>query len=438
LPERVRGDWEMEFRIVRPDGALRWIKARAYPVRDAKGQVHRLAGVSRDVTEHHRLEAQFLQAQKMEAVGRLAGGVAHDFNNLLSVILGYTGLALDEPHPGERWRSDLEEVRRAGERASELTQQLLAFSRQQVLQTKVLDLSQVVLDMEKLLRRLLGEDIELSLQTARQPALVDMGPGQVEQIIMNLAVNARDAIPHGGRLQIETEGIELSAPAAASRPGLAPGPYVVLSVADNGIGMDASTREHIFEPFFTTKEMGKGTGLGLSTVYGIVKQSKGHISLHSELGQGSTFKVYLPRTDRPTESMPVTSAAQTILRGSETILVVEDDEQVRSVTCAILRRHGYDVLNAQNGGEAFLICEQHAGTIHLLLTDAIMPRMSGRELAERLRAMRPDLRVLYLSGYTEHSVPHRGMLDAGASFLRKPSVPEALLRKVRTVLDAPG
>jgi two-component system cell cycle sensor histidine kinase/response regulator CckA len=340
--------------------------------------------------------------------------------------------------PGEHWRDDLEEVRRAGERASELTQQLLAFSRQQVLQTKVLDLSQVVLDMEKLLRRLLGEDIELALQTARQPALVDMGPGQVEQIIMNLAVNARDAIPHGGRLLIETEGIELSAQAAASRPGLTPGPYVVLSVADNGIGMDASTRDHIFEPFFTTKEIGKGTGLGLSTVYGIVKQSKGHISLHSELGQGSTFKIYLPRTDRPTESMPVTSTAQTTLRGSETILVVEDDEQVRSVTCAILRRHGYDVLNAQNGGEAFLICEQHSGNIHLLLTDAIMPRMSGRELAERLRAMRPDLRILFLSGYTEHSVPHRGMLDTGASFLRKPSVPEALLRKVRAVLDAPG
>jgi CheY-like chemotaxis protein len=370
----------------------------------------------------------------MEAVGRLAGGVAHDFNNLLSVILGYAEISLQDLRPGEALRDDIAEIKRAAERGAGLTQQLLAFSRQQVLAPRVLDLAEVVAGTENMLRRLVGEDVDLNLLAAPGAAWCRVDRGQVEQVVMNLVVNARDAMPAGGQIAIETSAVELGAAYAHHHLEAAPGPYVLLSVSDTGAGMDAATQARIFEPFFTTKEKGKGTGLGLATVFGIVKQSGGHLSVDSRLGGGTTFKVYLPRVAAESEPAPV-AAPTTVSRGSETVLLVEDEDALRDLARNVLRRNGYRVLVAANAGEALLHCEQFGATIDLLLTDVVMPQMNGRQLAERLAPMRPEMGVLYMSGYTGDSIVHHGVLDSGISFLPKPLTPAGLLKKVREVLD---
>jgi hypothetical protein len=390
--------------------------------------------VGRDVTERLRLEEQLRQSQKMEAVGRLAGGVAHDFNNMLSVILSYAVLLLDDMKPGEPMREDLEEIRKAGERAAALTRQLLMFSRQQVIEPKVLDLNEVLASMDKMLQRILGADVDLVSLPAQPLGRVRIDPSSVEQVIMNLVVNARDAMPTGGKLTMETDNVVLDDAYAQAHLGVKPGPHVMLAVSDTGTGINRETLARIFEPFFTTKESGKGTGLGLSTVFGVVQQSGGSVWVYSEVGKGTTFKVYLPRVDAAVEVAGET-VPPTTLRGSETILLVEDDDQVRVVAGGILRRNGYHVIDARNAGEALLHSEKHPSTIHLLLSDVVMPQMSGPELAKRLASARPGMRVLCMSGYTDDSIVRHGVLEAHIAYLQKPITPEALTTRVREILD---
>jgi two-component system, cell cycle sensor histidine kinase and response regulator CckA len=428
--------FDLELALITATGRRVWVRTIGNAERNAAGAVSRIQGAFQDITERRKLEEQFRQAQKMEAVGQLAGGVAHDFNNLLSVVLSYSTLMLGDLKPDDPVRGDLEEIRRAGERAAELTQQLLAFSRQQMLQPRVIELNQVLAGMETMLRRLVGDDVSLSLLPAYGLGKLRADRGQIEQVIMNLVVNAGDAMPDGGTLSLETANVELDDAYAATNLGVTPGRYVMLAVSDTGVGMSSAVRARVFEPFFTTKDKSKGTGLGLSTAHGIVSQSGGHIWVYSEHGTGTTFKVYLPRIESDLDVEDATEPPQPLtLRGSETVLLVEDEEQVRTIVRSILRRNGYNVLEAQNAGEAFLICEKHKPEIHLLLTDVVMPRMSGRELAERVAAMRPEMRVLYMSGYTEDAIVHHGVLDPGISFLQKPITPDALLRKVRGVLS---
>jgi two-component system cell cycle sensor histidine kinase/response regulator CckA len=401
-----------------------------------------------DLTERKRAEAgraraeealwhseeQLRQAQKMEAVGRLAGGVAHDFNNVLSVILSYGEFLLQDLKPADPMRSDVEEICKAATRAARLTRQLLMFSRQQVVEPKVIDLHEVITSLDTMLQRILGEDVELVCVAPIASGRVKVDPSHIEQVILNLVVNARDAMPTGGKLTIETGNVLLDESYAVGHLPTRTGQYVMLAVSDTGTGIDRETQKHIFDPFFTTKEMGKGTGLGLSTVFGIVKQSGGNIWVYSELGRGTTFKIYLPRVDEEVDVLRPAVALAT-LRGTETILLVEDEEQVRTIAVNILRRQGYQVIAAQNAGDALLICERHEGQIDLLLTDVVMPLMSGPELAKRLALPRPEMKVLCMSGYTDDSIVRHGVLETGVAFVQKPITPALLNRRVREVLD---
>jgi CheY-like chemotaxis protein len=364
----------------------------------------------------------------------LAGGVAHDFNNVLSVILSYGDFILADLKPSDPLQTDVEEIRKAALRAAGLTRQLLMFSRQQVVEPRVLDLHEVLTGMDKMLQRILGEDVELVSLPPKSIGRVKADPSHIEQVILNLVVNARDAMPKGGKLTIETGNVVLDDSYALGHLPTKTGPYVMLAVTDTGTGMDRETQKRIFEPFFTTKAMGKGTGLGLSTVFGIVQQSGGNIWIYSEPGKGTTFKIYLPRVDQEVD-IPRPPTAPATLRGTETILLVEDEEQVRVIALNILRRQGYQVISAQNAGEALLICERHPGAIDLLLTDVVMPQMSGPELAKRLGQTRPDMRVLCMSGYTDDSIVRHGVLETGVAFVQKPITPALLSRKVREVLD---
>jgi nitrogen-specific signal transduction histidine kinase/CheY-like chemotaxis protein len=395
------------------------------------------AGIVRDLSQRKQLEEQLLQSQKIDAIGQLAGGVAHDFNNLLTVIIGYAGHLLFRLDGDEVLCRDVEQINKAGLRAASLTRQLLAFSRRQVLQPSVLNLNVIVADLEKMLRRLIGEDVKLVTALERELGHTKADPGQIEQVIMNLVVNARDAMPQGGILTIETTNVYLDGTYTHHHVGVTPGPYIMLAVSDTGYGMDAETRLRVFEPFFTTKKEGHGTGLGLATVYGIINQSQGHIWVYSEPGQGTTFKIYLPRVETVDDSATTEQELAESMPGSETVLLVEDDSMVRRLTHRVLLDNGYTVLPARYGPEAIKICEAYEDPIHLLITDIVLPGgMNGRESAERLTLMRPEMKVLYMSGYTENTIVKNALLDTSQlAFLQKPFTLSTLTRNVREVLD---
>ncbi len=436
LPAEQGSPIRVEYRAVRKDGKIIWVHNYALAVRDEAGRARFVMGAIFDVTEPKKLEEQLRQAQKLDAIGKLAGGVAHDFNNLLTVILTYASLLIEKSAAGDPMRDDLVEILSAGNRARVLTSRLLAFGRQQVLSPRVFDLSETIAGMKEMLRRLLGEDIDLQTRTPEGLRKIKADPHQIEQVILNLAINARDAMPKGGLLTIEAANVDLDAEFPRVQLGVAPGRYVMLAVTDSGVGMDRATQARIFEPFFTTKEQGKGTGLGLSTVFGIAQQSGGTIWFYSEPGRGTTFKVFLPETTELPHSEP--PSVREVRHGTETVLVAEDDEQVRRLVLSILRRYGYDVLEAKDAGEALLHCERHQGPIHLLVTDVVMPHMSGRELADRLAAIRPDLNVLFMSGYTEDAILRHGIASTAVSFVQKPFTAIELAKKVRAVLDSGG
>jgi len=426
--------FQAEFRVLRKDGREVWLSDTAVIVQGSDSHPV-MEGIMVDITERKALETQLQQSRKMEAVGRLAGGIAHDFNNLLTIISGYTEMALGRPHLPSEAHADIERIENASGRAAALVRQLLAFSRKQVLQPKILDLNKIVLNLDSLLRRLMDERIEMVTRVKDDLGKVKADPAQVEQVIMNLVVNARDAMPEGGRLVVETCNTDLDANYAVDHVSVRPGRYVMLAVSDTGVGMDRQTVAHIFEPFFTTKESGRGTGLGLSTVYGIVKQSGGYIWVYSEPGKGSTFKVYLPRVDEVPEAVGAAQIAPRAQRGTETILIVEDEEAVRELIQTVLAEKGYDVIPSRDPQHAEQIAARFAGEIHLLLTDMVMPGTSGRELAERISAKRRGIRVLFMSGYTDNVITSGGMLEEGLAFLQKPFSPAALVQKVREVLS---
>ena len=441
---RMLGFWEKlfqgssfqdeEYRLVAKDGRVKWAAASWGPLLDEAGRQVGVQGSERDISEHRALQEQYLQAQKMESIGRLAGGVAHDFNNLLTVINGYSDIvfrALDAQDP---LRQSVDQIRKAGERAAGLTQHLLAFSRKQIAQPRPLDLNALVADSERMLRRVLGEDIELVVTLSPNLGLVMADPGHMHQILMNLVVNARDAMPDGGRLTIETAEVDLDAGYVAEHPSMTPGPHVLLAVTDTGIGMDEETTKHIFEPFFTTKGVGQGTGLGLATVYGIVKQSQGWIWVYSEPGKGTSFKIYQPRIDACTLPMEAAVPPKAPSRAFETVLVVEDQAEVRALTKQALESHGFRVFDAPDGAAALALVKSYTKPIHLVITDVVLPGMNGKELAEQLQRLRPGIKVLFTSGYPRDVIAHRGVLDPGLAYIGKPYSPDAIAAKVREVL----
>jgi PAS domain S-box-containing protein len=421
-----------EERFLRRDGSAVLVEAAASPFL-LGGQPAAMV-VFRDITEQRRLEEQLRQSQKMEAIGRLAGGIAHDFNNLLTAINGYSDLMLHTLDANDPLRREVEFIFKAGQRAAGLTQQLLAFSRKQMMEMQVLNLGTLLEDLAAMLRRIIGEDIDLVVASDPACGNVRVDPAQMEQVIVNLVINARDAMPNGGRLTVDLANAELDESYTHDHAEVLPGPYVLLSVSDSGIGITPEVHRHLFEPFFTTKEF--GTGLGLATVYGIVRQFEGHIQVYSEIGHGTTFKIYLPRVGERAAPLEPRTGPAAWPRGTETVLVVEDNDMVRSLAARVLRTQGYAVLEAAHGNEAMLLARDHAGPIHLLLTDVVMPQMSGRELMEYMRESRPEMRVLYMSGYTDNVVAHHGVLEPGTPFIQKPFTPQAMARKVRAVLDA--
>jgi PAS domain S-box-containing protein len=431
-----------ESEVYRKDRSSFWVSESVRAVRDEDGTLLYYEGTIEDITERNRTEEalreseeRLRQSQKMEGIGQLAGGMAHDFNNILTAITGYSDLTLRKLPEDNPLRHNVQQIKKAGERAASLTRQLLAFSRKQILQPKVLNLNAVVPDMDKMLRRLIGEDIELLM--VLDPALgsVKADPSQIEQVILNLFVNAREAMPKGGKLTIETANVYLSEEYSRQYVSVRSGHHVMLAVSDNGCGIEEATQKRIFEPFFTTKSTGKGTGLGLSTVYGIVKQSEGSIWVYSEVGKGTTFKVYLPRCDEVVEVHKESEPNVQLSHEGEIVLLVEDEEMVRGMARQVLEMNGYHVLEASHGKEALRICEQHTGRIDLMVTDVVMPQMSGRELAECLASSRPETRVLFVSGYTDDAIVHHGVLNEHVNFLQKPFTPDALAHKVREVLS---
>jgi len=441
-PDRVMAQLQMadttrtEVEWKRRGGEPITVRLNLRTVRSSGGEIECHEGLVEDVTQQRSLENQLRQAQRLEAVARLAGFVAHDFNNVLTAITGRTELLLQRVGPDGRMRAELEQIRMSAQRAAGLTGQLLAFSRKQALQTRVLDLNAVIRTLEKMLRRLIGEDIRLAFAPGADLGAVRADPGQIEQVILNLVVNSRDAMPNGGRLTIETANVDFDEACACKHAGATPGSYVLLAVSDTGVGMDAEVRSHLFEPFFTTKEQGKGTGLGLSTVYGIVTQSGGNIWVYSEPGRGTAIKIYFPRVDEPVEAPSAAPSSQPAGGGRETVLVAEDDASVREVLAEALTQLGYRVLRAPDGQAALEIARAQAGTIDLLVTDIVMPGMTGQELAQALATDRPGVGVLFISGYTDDAVVRHGILSRSMPYLQKPFNPGALAFKVREALDA--
>lgn len=426
-----------EFRFLCPDGSVRFMESQGSVIKGKQGQPDRVLVVSRDITERLSLETKLRQSQKMEAIGRLAGGIAHDFNNLMQAIIGYSNLLLQRLPPSNTSRETIQQIEKSAERAAALTSQLLAFSRKQVLKPKVFSIDTIVSDVEKLLRRLIGENIQLINRSSPSAGYVCADPGQIEQVILNLSINARDAMPNGGTLMIEAANIELAEKPEGFSDDFHPGNYVRLSVTDTGSGMTNEVKSHLFEPFFTTKGVGKGTGLGLSIVYGIVKQSGGEIIVISDVGRGTTFQVFLPRVEPPVASAaPAVAAVPSNTSGGETILLVEDEEIVRGMLAEVLRAHGYTVMEAGQGKKALELSSRSADPIHLLVTDMLMPEMNGSQLANCLLAHRPALPVLYISGYSDDEARRLGGIECAAEFLQKPFRPDALLAKVRQILDA--